>query len=292
MGFLGWLSVVGWQAFVASGAFLCATITQGLVVLNYPNSYIPERWHGTLIFYLVLLFCVFVNTILARALPRIEGLILIIHVFGFFGILIPLTYLAEPVNSASFVFTNYTNFSGWEDRGLSWFIGLLSAVFPFLGYDGPCHMGKKPLTHSSLPVSKQRTANDITTVEEVENATTVVPWCMVVTILLNGSLAFGIVIAFLFCMGDMAEVLQSPTGFDFIQVFYNVTGSLGGSSTMVAVLIALACFATFGLLASTSRLTWAFARDNGLPFSNFFGKVHFEFYFGFTPCSSRSLPLH
>ena len=32
--------------------------------------------------------------------------------------------------------------------------------------------------------------------------------------------------------------------------------------------------ATFGFLATASRQTWAFARDRGLPFSNFFAKVN------------------
>lgn len=32
--------------------------------------------------------------------------------------------------------------------------------------------------------------------------------------------------------------------------------------------------ALFSSLASVSRLTWAFARDRGLPFPDFFGKVH------------------
>lgn len=33
-------------------------------------------------------------------------------------------------------------------------------------------------------------------------------------------------------------------------------------------------FATFGFLATASRQTWAFARDRGLPFSNFFAHVN------------------
>lgn len=36
-------------------------------------------------------------------------------------------------NSASFVFTEVTNYSGWSDDGVSWLVGLLSAVYPFLG---------------------------------------------------------------------------------------------------------------------------------------------------------------
>lgn len=39
-----------------------------------------------------------------------------------------------PKNSASFVFTEFVNSSGWESDGVSWLVGLISAVYPFLGY--------------------------------------------------------------------------------------------------------------------------------------------------------------
>ena len=73
-----------------------------------------------------------VNTLGARALPKIESMILILHVLGFFAILIPLAHLA-PHSSASFVFTDFESLNGWSSNGTSWFIGLLSGVFPFLG---------------------------------------------------------------------------------------------------------------------------------------------------------------
>ena len=103
---------------------------------------------------------------------------------------------------------------------------------------------------------------------------------MITTIILNGMLGLGTVVVFLFCIGDMQTALSSETGYDFIEVFYNATQSKAGTSAMVAILLALAMFATFGLLASASRQTWAFARDRGLPFSTVLSKVK-------PPCDSR-----
>jgi choline transport protein len=42
-------------------------------------------------------------------------------------------------------------------------------------------------------------------------------------------------------------------------------------------LITLVICATFGFLASASRQTWAFARDKGLPFSDFLSYVSGQF---------------
>jgi hypothetical protein len=56
----------------------------------------------------------------------------ILHVAGFFAILVVLGCMA-PKNSASEVFTEFVNRSGWSSDGVSWLVGLLSAVYPFLG---------------------------------------------------------------------------------------------------------------------------------------------------------------
>lgn len=113
---------------------------QGLLVLNYPD-YGYERWHGTLLMYAIMLMVVAVNTVAVRLLPKIEGAMLVVHVVGFFAILIPLVKLA-PHGSPSQVFGEFVNLGGFKSNGLAWFIGLISTNLPFVGYDGPCHMGR------------------------------------------------------------------------------------------------------------------------------------------------------
>ena len=81
------------------------------------------------------------------------------------------------------------------------------------------------------------------------------------------------VITFLFCIGDMQKALASPTGYDFLYVFENGTLSKGGATAMASLILVMGLAATFGLLASASRQTWAFARDNGLPFSKYISRV-------------------
>jgi hypothetical protein len=56
----------------------------------------------------------------------------IVHVSGFVIIVIVLGVMA-PKNTASFVFVEFANNSGWTSDGASWLVGLLSAVYPFLG---------------------------------------------------------------------------------------------------------------------------------------------------------------
>lgn len=39
-----------------------------------------------------------------------------------------------PKHSAHYVFVEVSNESGWSSDGVAWLVGLLSSVFPFLGY--------------------------------------------------------------------------------------------------------------------------------------------------------------
>lgn len=122
--------MLGWQAGSASGTFLGGTIIQGLLVLNHP-SYNYQRWHGTMILYAVLALSLFVNTVAVKILPALAGLILALHIIGFFAILIPLVHLA-PMSTAQFVFAEFYSVSGYSD-GLSWFVGLTASSVLFIG---------------------------------------------------------------------------------------------------------------------------------------------------------------
>jgi choline transport protein len=96
--------------------------------------------------------------------------------------------------------------------------------------------------------------------EEVKDAAINVPRSMFFTILLNGCLGFGMLIAILFGLGNVENAISTPTGYPFIEVFRNATRSNKGATVMVSIVVVMITFATFGVLASASRQLWAFAR--------------------------------
>lgn len=113
--------------------------------------------------------------------------------------------------------------------------------------------------------------------EEIKDAGIVVPQSMVWSFCLNVPFTFGLLLTYLFSIGDVKKALASPTGFPFIYVFQNATGSVGGATGLTIVVLVLLIMVTISSLASTSRQTFAFARDNGLPFSDWLGAVsHLE----------------
>ena len=110
------------------------------MVLN-DSTYVFERWHGTLLVVAVTVFAIIFNTFLAKKLPTVEGVILVIYVVGFFAIIIPLWVLA-PRASAHDVFTQFTNAGGWSSTGTAVMIGLSGTIASMAGFDCAVHMCK------------------------------------------------------------------------------------------------------------------------------------------------------
>lgn len=81
-------------------------------------------------------------------------------------------------------------------------------------------------------------------------------------------------IAILYCIGDIDAALSTPTGFPFIEILTQGTKSIAGGTALSATLVTMFLFATMGSVASTSRQLWAFARDGAVPNARFISYVH------------------
>lgn len=109
--------------------------------------------------------------------------------------------------------------------------------------------------------------------EEIKNASRIVPGAMIFSLIVNGLLGFGMLIAILFCLGDVDAVLDTATGYPFMAIFQEGVQSLGGATTMSVIVTALVVCASISVVASASRMTWSFARDRGLPGWRWLSKV-------------------
>jgi amino acid transporter len=109
--------------------------------------------------------------------------------------------------------------------------------------------------------------------DEVKSHKTRVPRSIIVAAVANSIMMFAFAIVMLYCLGDLDTVLGDTTGLPLIQVFYLATKSKAGATIMVVLPAIVLFVCIFNAFASVSRLTWAFARDRGLPFSDFFSYV-------------------
>ncbi|EEA19151.1 GABA permease, putative [Talaromyces marneffei ATCC 18224] len=243
----GWISVLAWQAGSASGSFLTGTIIQGLISIRNPD-YTAENWQGTLFVFAMILVIYFFNVYASSLMPILNNLLLVFHILSWAVIVIVLWTMA-PHQSAKTVFTHWENLGGWSSMGLSVMIGQISAIYASLSSDATAHMS-----------------------EEVQDAGRNVPIAIAWGYFSNGLMAIVLLIAYLFAIPSVEDALNDNTGFPFLYVFQNAV-SEAGLNGLTAIILLPVIFSNIFFNASTSRQTFAFARDKGLPFSKWISKV-------------------
>ncbi|KAI0406972.1 putative GABA permease [Xylaria palmicola] len=243
LGYLtGWLAITGWQALVASGGFVTGTMIQGIILLTHPEyAEVMKNWHGTLLLWAVVLLSYGINTAVGSLLAKFEGMVLVVHILGFFAVILPLSLLS-PHGTAKDVFDTWVNAGLWQTQGLSFSVGIIGNAFAFLGGDCAIHMS-----------------------EEIRNAAVVVPRSLITGLTINGTLGFAMMVATLYSLGNIDTAISENPQYPFMSIFSHAVGSTAGAAVMSGLVVVMSFSATTGCLASTSRIYWAFARDRALP---------------------------
>lgn len=96
-----------------------------------------------------------------------------------------------------------------------------------------------------------------------------VPQIMVWSNVVNGVLAFAMVVIVLLTLGPLDDILNS--NFPILEICRHATGSRAAAAAMVSGLLLLRLSSTVSNLASTSRLTLSWSRDGGIP--RYFSRV-------------------
>jgi choline transport protein len=234
---------------MASTAFAVAQQLEGLIALNKPDYFI-QGWHGTLLSIAITMLSILWNTILVKKLPLMEGIALVVHVFGFFAFLVVL-WVMGPRSDTKVTWKEFQDPSGWGNTVLATFVGILGPILSLGGADLAVHLA-----------------------EEVKNAAYITPRAMVATAGVNYSLAFIMTVTVFSTMGnDLESILSTTFGQPWIQIVYNATESLVATNIMVVVVCLLLLFCCVNQVTAASRQLWSFARDQGLPCSAWLSHV-------------------
>lgn len=244
-------------------------IIQGLIALN-DESYVPQRWHGTLITIAIVFNAILFNTFFAVKLPLIEGVLLGLHICGVFAIVIPL-WVMGPRAPARTALLDYQNLGGWDSMGLAALIGMVTPLNVLIGYDCSVHMCKQS-ARECAPVLVVADLSKFLA-EEIEDSSLVLPRAIMWSVAPNAILGLLVIVTLAFTSGDPQEIMQTPTGEPFIQIFYDVTQSKAAATVMASIIVVLLCSCCFNEVATSSRQLWSFARDRGFPASSWLSHV-------------------
>ncbi|KAK5131169.1 hypothetical protein LTR08_001255 [Meristemomyces frigidus] len=258
-----WAWIIGWCNFLgqATGvASLAYTIGQMILAGASMNSgyaggtyvYAPTAAQTVLVAILTLFVFGAVCSLTTKALHRVVLWFAPINILATIAICIALLVLTPDKRSAKFVFTQIEDGSGWGSKGFSFLLGFLNVAWVMTDYDGTTHMS-----------------------EETHDAAVRGPLAIRLAVLVSGVLGLLLNITFSFCLTPnyMEDIVGSPTGLPVAQIFLNAGGRSGGTAMLFFVIL-VQFFTGASALLANARMTYAFARDEALPFSSFWSKIN------------------
>ena len=245
--FTAWFNIVGQLAALAGIDYGCALFVT-------PLAGLPTTTENVLMVYAaVLLSHALINHVGIRLVSRLNDLSVAVHVAGVIAI-VGAVLLFAPKQPIGFFFARVTsNTNGWP-YWWAFVVGLLQAQWTFTGYD------------ASASVS-----------EETVDPRRRVPWGMVLAVVVSSVVGYLLLIALTLAITDIPSVLNARDagGHEVPAVIAILTGALGErAGGLVTALAAMAMwFCGLSAVTWTSRVVYAFARDEGMPASAVWKRV-------------------
>lgn len=224
----GWFMLIGIIAMGAVVNFIASGFILAIAVLNNPD-YEITRVHSTLVAYAVALIALALNVFCPQLLHKMTNFFLIWNMGSFLIIFITILATNDHKQSASFVFSDFQNFTGFN-KPYAAILGLLQSAFGMCCYDAPSHM-----------------------TEEIHDARKVAPKAIILSVLLGCVTGFAFLIAACFCMGSIEGVAESTTGDPIVQIFYDSTQSVAGASCLTFLIVMIQLFSAISLIAEGGR---------------------------------------
>ncbi|MFC7219616.1 amino acid permease [Streptomyces polyrhachis] len=249
--FTGWFNVLGQVAVTAGIDFGAASFLGAYLNLQWGFEVTEARI--VLLFAAILLLHGALNTFGVRIIGLLNSVSVWWHVIGVVVIVGALALTPDSHQSASFVFTEFVNNTGFGSGPYSApyvvLLGLLMAQYTFTGYDASAHM-----------------------TEETKDASVAGPQGIVRSIWTSWIAGFVLLLGFTFAIQSYQGALDSPTGVPPAQILLDALGASTGKA-MLLVIIGAQLFCGMASVTANSRMIYAFSRDGALPFSRLWRQV-------------------
>lgn len=233
----------------ASTILSISTLVVGFYALCHPD-FSPKPWHTFVAFELLNLFIFFFNCY-GKILPYIAQGALYTSLMSFTVITITVLVCSrDNFNTASFVFTEFENATGWESAGLAFIIGLVNPNWSFSCLDCATHMA-----------------------EEVSEPERIIPISIMGTVAIGFVTSFCYSIAMFFSVQNLDDILSSNTGIPILDIYYQALGNKAGAIVLGTLVFMTGLGCNISCHTWQARLCWSFARDRGLPFSKYLSVI-------------------
>ncbi len=254
--YTGWLNLIGLVAVTASVSYGCATFFD-LTFQTFSSSWAESYSLGRVfvLFVVVLVLVTLLNIFRAHLMAILNNISVWWHVFGALAVVLILVLIPDKHASASFVFTERINNSGFFDGSSSsagfWFyvlpLGFLLTQYTITGFDASAHLSEE--THGA----DQSAAKGV--------------WKSIFYSAIGGWI---LLLAFLFAVQDPQGVTDGGGG---VAVIFDQALSSGWAGTVLLIASVGQFFCSMACLTSCSRMLFAFSRDGAVPGSALWTKL-------------------
>lgn len=252
--FAGWWNFLAWVFGLASTLQILAAQGVSMYAVMHPD-FVPERWHVFVCYVIATWLLGFVCLFANRALPTIEQVGGFLTLAGVFISIIVCAVMPSKTGagyaSDAFVWKEWTNNTGYTSNGFVFLAGMLNGAFAVGTPDILSHMA-----------------------EEIPRPSRNIPRAMLAQYVVGFFTALFYAIALLYAITDLDSILDSPYLFPLTAIYQQATGSSGGALGLLICAFLPVVVSISGIYLTASRMCWTLARDNAMPFSNFFGRVN------------------
>ncbi|KAK4691322.1 choline transport protein, partial [Lecanoromycetidae sp. Uapishka_2] len=245
----GWCAWAGSLFTSASVALATSSAGVGCWQLSHPD-FVIKPWH-VFVGYIVMNAFAFIWNCYAKWLPVIAQISLSTSLISFFVILVTVPAKASSHQDARFVFANFVNGTGWNQNGIAFIVGLINTNYAFACLDCATHLA-----------------------EEVHRPERQVPIAIMGTVAIGFLTSWFYSIALFFSMNSLPDLESTPTLVPLLALFNQALGTKAGAIVLEALFMATGIWCLVASHTWQSRLCWSFARDGGLPASNFLSHVN------------------
>ncbi|EIN03573.1 choline transport protein [Punctularia strigosozonata HHB-11173 SS5] len=246
--FCGSMNFFGWVFDLASIVTIPSNIAVQMYAVFHPD-YVVESWHVYIAFLIINWGCCFFVIFCNHLMPTVQNLGLFLVVGGGIITIIVVVAMQPHHASSSFVWTEWTNTTGWSN-GVAFLTGMLNGAFTIGTPDAVTHMA-----------------------EEMPNPRRDLPKAVAAQIILGTLTGFFFVVAIMYGITDFDAVLTSNGSFPLAEVYAQATGSKGATFGLLLIILLAILVCTIGTFVTVGRILWTLARDNVTPFPSILGNA-------------------
>ncbi|CAG8935032.1 unnamed protein product [Penicillium salamii] len=236
--------IVGWITMLAWWIVTCSGISLSAVVLNgivnfWHPEYIGNQWETYLI-YLAVSVVTILPVFYSSKIFAVSQASLYLSLTGYLIVFIVALVMHKHRQPTEFLIRSGLGVSGWSD-GTGWMLSISNAMYAY----GVVHISEE------MPKPRKR-----------------IPQVMVLTMFIGLATALSLFVVLMLFVVDIDAVRTSPL--PSLELIYQVAkfpSSNYGPAGLPAQWV------------TSGRIAWALARDHGVPFGDFFSKIHPRFQF-------------